>query len=145
MKRWGYVGAVACALAISGCGDVPVEGLRLENMGDSGSVLVDNQGYVLYLFEPDQGADLATCTGTCARHWPPVPAVPVQDLELGSGVDPALVGSATSTGGDVLTYNHWPLYRYDADKPGESRGHGIDLHGGKWFALNSSGEKAPTK
>ncbi|PBI91882.1 hypothetical protein BKP42_53010 [Rhodococcus erythropolis] len=136
--------ALALTLVLSGCADTSVRGLRIEMIEGPGEVLVDDQGMVLYIFEPDEAGDVATCSGTCARHWPPVAAAEARDLDLGSTVNPDLIGTGTSSDGAVLTYNHWPLYRYDADTQGVARGHNIDLHGGKWFAVTAAGVRAHT-
>ncbi|WP_415394465.1 hypothetical protein ACMTN4_01590 (plasmid) [Rhodococcus globerulus] len=142
-ERFCLAISLAITLVLSGCADKTVGGLRIEMIEGPGEVLVDDQGRVLYMFEPDEAGDVATCSGICARHWPPVAAAEARDLNLGSAVNPDLIGSGTSSDGAVLTYNHWPLYRYDADKPGDARGHNIDLHGGKWFAVTAAGMRAP--
>lgn len=105
-----------------------------------GEVLVDGQGKVLYLFEPDQAASV-TCTGGCAEKWPPLVA-PDGELPSGAGVRPDLLGTAAGEGGlPVVTYAGWPLYRYASDDPGQATGHDKDQNGGLWFAVTSAGER----
>jgi predicted lipoprotein with Yx(FWY)xxD motif len=36
-----------------------------------------------------------------------------------------------------VTYNHWPLYYYAADKvPGDTTGQNIDAFGAEWYVLD---------
>ena len=109
-----------------------------------GDVLVDGQGKVLYLFEPDKAASV-TCTGGCADKWPPltVPgAAGEASVPTGPGVRPELLGSAESEdGASVVTYAGSPLYRYASDDPGEATGHDKDQNGGRWYAVTANGER----
>ncbi len=51
---------------------------------------------------------------------------------LGSDPDPE--------GGQVLTYNGWPLYTYTGDvQPAQATGQAIDLNGGEWYVLRPDG------
>lgn len=99
-----------------------------------GAVLVDAEGFTLYAFTPDaQGAP--TCEGGCAGTWPPalVDGTP-------AGSDAVLGAVATAThpdGGEQVTVNGWPLYRYAADAaPGDVNGQGV---GDVWFAVSPDG------
>jgi predicted lipoprotein with Yx(FWY)xxD motif len=104
-------------------------------------VLVDGKGHVLYAFEPD-AATTVTCTFTCASNWPPLAAAEGASPAAGEGIDPGLLGTLPDpAGGEVVTYNGWPLYRYAADKvPGAHRGHDITLNGGAWYVMTPGGE-----
>jgi predicted lipoprotein with Yx(FWY)xxD motif len=103
---------------------------------DLGEILVDHDGFTLYLFLPDNQST-PTCNGTCATTWPPFE----DDGEVGAGadVDPALLGSVARTDGSLqVTYNGWPLYYYLPDvTPGDTGGQGI---GGNWWAIDDGGE-----
>jgi predicted lipoprotein with Yx(FWY)xxD motif len=50
------------------------------------------------------------------------------------------------SGGRVVTYNRWPLYRYIGDsKPGQASGQALDLNGGLWYVLSPSGKIIKTR
>ena len=102
---------------------------------DVGEILVDQDGFTLYLFLPDnQGTP--TCNGACAVTWPPFED---GDVGVGAGIDPDLLGSVERNDGTVqVTYNDWPLYYYSLDiAPGDNRGQGI---GGNWWGVDPDGE-----
>ncbi|HTU75135.1 MAG TPA: hypothetical protein VMG38_16585 [Trebonia sp.] len=106
-----------------------------------GTVLVDSQGYALYMFQPDDRRSV-TCTGACAGTWPPV-MVPAGGMVVaGPGVKDTLLGSAADPdGGRVVTYDGWPLYTYTGDvSPGDTTGQNIDLNGGNWWVIRPSGQ-----
>ena len=94
---------------------------------------MDAHGHTLYVFAPDQRKSV-TCTGTCARVWPPLKLAAGGKLTAGGLVRAKLLGSDKSpAGGRVATYNRWPLYTYVADtKPGQAKGQAIKLNGGYW-------------
>jgi predicted lipoprotein with Yx(FWY)xxD motif len=104
------------------------------------TVLVNNRGFTLYTFAPDQHKRV-TCTGSCAAVWPP--------LKLKAGQKPTASGAAqaaklasdkNSAGGNVVTYAGWPLYTYTADTmPGEAKGQGLNLNGGVWHVITPTG------
>ena len=98
-----------------------------------GTIVVDAAGYTLYTFDRDTGSTSA-CTGGCAGTWPavlvpdgtpsPIPA---------DGVTGALATSARADGGNQLTLDGKPLYRYAGDAaPGDAKGDGV---GGNWHAV----------
>jgi predicted lipoprotein with Yx(FWY)xxD motif len=101
-----------------------------------GEILVDHEGFTLYLFLPDNQS-APTCGGTCATTWPPFE----DDGEVGAGagIDPALLGSTPRPDGSLqVTYNGWPLYYYLPDvTPGATGGQGI---GGNWWVVDPDGE-----
>jgi predicted lipoprotein with Yx(FWY)xxD motif len=101
-----------------------------------GSVLVDSNGFVVYLFEPDKQGN-PTCTGGCLQIWPALKASSSAS-GAGSGAQQSLVG--TVSGGTQVTYNRWPLYTYSGDTaPGQASGQGINSFGGLWWALRADG------
>ena len=112
-----------------------------------GKVLVDGQGFTLYLFVPDHQGQ-STCYGTCADGWPPLllPAGATAPL-AGKGIDASLLGTTKRTDGSVqITYNNWPLYTWQGDStPGEATGQGINSLGGLWYVLSPSGAEITTK
>lgn len=103
-----------------------------------GRVLTDGSGNVLYMFPPDARRTVS-CTGACAGTWPPLAAA---SSRAGGGVAAAKLGSLPdpNTGGRVITYNRYPLYRYAGDvRPGQARGQALNLNGGPWYVLNPAG------
>lgn len=133
------------AAFVGGCSSsgstAPVYDLHTASVGGVGTVVVDGQGYTLYLFEPDNhGAP--TCTGSCAAAWPPL-LLPsgVAAPRAGSGTGPALLGTVKSPGGGVqVTYGGWPMYHWVGDtRPGVATGEGLNNFGGLWYALSPAG------
>jgi hypothetical protein len=62
----------------------------------------------------------------------------VRQSLLGSDPDPA--------GGKVVTYAGWPLYTFVSDTaPGKTAGQGLNINGGLWYVLSSSGKVIKTK
>jgi predicted lipoprotein with Yx(FWY)xxD motif/mono/diheme cytochrome c family protein len=105
-----------------------------------GTVLVNAQGHTLYIFEPDNDKKV-TCVGGCAAVWPPA-TVPSGETAAASGkVKQSLLGSDPDpSGGKVITYAGWPLYTYVADgAAGTAGGQAINLNGGLWYVISSSG------
>src|SRR3954453_9223899 len=73
-----------------------------------GTILADGRGHALYAFTRDP-AGRSTCSGACARAWPPflVRAVP----KAAAGVAAAKVGVTRRAGGSLqVTYAGRPLY-----------------------------------
>ena len=127
-------------------GAVPVTGLGDVNVSettDFGPVLVNDEGFSLYLFMQDtQNSGTSTCTDAdgCATEWPPL--VTDGDPVAGEGVDETLLGTITRDDGTVqVTYNGWPLYLFlDDTAPGDTNGQGLDEFGGLWYLVSPSGE-----
>ncbi len=105
--------------------------------GTLGIVLVDGHGHTLYLDTHDHQGRVS-CTGSCARQWPP--------LLLPEGVAKPVAGAGVTALGTVRRSDHrlqvtshkLPLYRYVGDRrPGQVRGEG---KGGIFFAVSPSGK-----
>jgi predicted lipoprotein with Yx(FWY)xxD motif len=101
---------------------------------DLGVVLVDGDGFTLYVFAIDEDS-VSNCVDACATTWPPVDG----SLAGGAGTDP---GSFTSIdrpdGTTQLAINGKPLYRFAGDTaPGDVNGHGVE---DVWFAVGADGE-----
>lgn len=109
-----------------------VDGIQVAET-ELGSILVDPEGFSLYIFTNDSGGE-STCYDSCAATWPPVPA----DTPLASELDASLFGSTTRTDGtEQLTVNGMPLYTYAPDtEPGQINGQGV---GGVWFVVAADG------
>lgn len=100
---------------------------------DLGSILVDTDGFTLYVFTNDTDGT-STCNDACADLWPPIPA----DTAIGSDLDSAMFGTTTrADGSEQLTVNGMPLYLYTPDtQPGDTNGQGLN---GVWFVVDGSG------
>ena len=103
---------------------------------DLGTVLVDADGFTLYLFEQDTDGT-STCTGDCAVNWP---AATVEgDPVAGDGVDASLIGTTEGTDGSTqITYDGHPLYRFAGDAAaGTLNGQGV---GDVWYVVSPDGQ-----
>jgi predicted lipoprotein with Yx(FWY)xxD motif len=100
---------------------------------DLGTILVDPEGYTLYIFTQDSDGESA-CNDACAELWPPVPA----DTPISSELDQAMFGSIErADGSQQLTVNGMPLYLYTPDvNPGDTTGQGFS---GVWFVVGADG------
>ena len=147
--------AAAVILVACGCGGSPSSGpatgatapgggtvtVMARSVPGVGTVLVDSQGYALYVFANDDRRAV-TCTGTCLGTWPPLMLPAGGTLTAGRGVKSMLLGSDPDPGvGRAVTYAGWPLYAYAGDvQPGQASGQGIDLNGGYWYVIRPSGQ-----
>jgi predicted lipoprotein with Yx(FWY)xxD motif len=100
---------------------------------DLGEVLVDPDGFTLYIFTNDTDGE-STCYEDCAALWPPVPA----DSAISSDLDASIFGTTARTdGSEQLTVNGMPLYLYTPDaNPGDTTGQSV---GGVWFVVDGNG------
>lgn len=106
-----------------------------------GRVLVDADGYTLYLFVPDHRGR-PTCRAECLVEWPPLTVPAGQPPPTaGPGTRPALLGTVALAGGSrQVTYNGWPLYLWIGDTaPGDVNGEAVTNFGGPWYAVNAAG------
>jgi predicted lipoprotein with Yx(FWY)xxD motif/mono/diheme cytochrome c family protein len=111
-----------------------------------GTILVNSHGQTLYVFAPDN-ASKVTCTGGCAAVWPPE-YLPTAGAAVGAGgVKTSMLSSLPAqNGGKVVTYAGWPLYTYVADTtPGSVAGQAVNLNGGYWYVITTSGTVVKTK
>ncbi|MGN9776584.1 COG4315 family predicted lipoprotein [Micromonospora sp. H33] len=103
-----------------------------------GSVVTDQDGWILYRFDKDTNDPAASnCVDKCAEVWPP--ALTDGEPQLNNVTDD-LVGTITRQDGTrQITLDGWPLYRYIGDKkPGQWKGQGV---GGTWFVVAPDGKK----
>jgi predicted lipoprotein with Yx(FWY)xxD motif len=116
--------------------------LAIANTG-LGQVLVDAQGRTLYLFQKDSGTT-SGCSGACAAAWPPL--LVTGQPTAGSGANAALLATTQrSDGGQQVTYNGHPVYLFIQDqKPGDTKGQGVNAFGANWFALTPAGSQVAT-
>lgn len=100
-----------------------------------GTILVDQDGKTLYLFEADS-KNKSNCSGGCLNLWPPVMAN--GKATAGSGVTAGMIG--TATGSSQVTYAGHPLYWFSGDtNAGDTNGQGLDDFGGLWYAISPAG------
>ena len=106
-----------------------------------GTALVDGTGRALYLFDGDTGT-ASTCDGACAGVWPPLPAPADPSAVTGTGPDAQLGSTPRGDGTTQLTYHGHPLYYYVGDqKPGDTRGQGLNQFGAHWYLVQPDGAK----
>ena len=100
---------------------------------DLGSIVVDQDGLTLYMFEPDEGG-VPTCYDDCAATWPPLEG----PAEAGEGVDAGALGTAEREDGTTqVTLGGWPLYYFAGDTgAGDVNGQGVNE---VWWAIDGSG------
>ena len=101
-----------------------------------GTILVDQDGKTLYLFEADS-QNKSNCSGGCLSLWPPVDAN--GKATAGSGVTAGMIG--TATGSSQVTYAGHPLYWFSGDTAaGDTNGEGLTDFGGAWYAVSPAGK-----
>ena len=95
--------------------------------GKREQILTDARGMALYYLKSNAPAK-ATCTGKCAKIWPPLLSASTPTHA------PALPGKfrvVTNANGSQVSYNGHLLYTYSEDTTrGKAAGNGLD---GKWF------------
>ncbi|MFE4176568.1 hypothetical protein ACFRR7_31740 [Streptomyces sp. NPDC056909] len=113
--------------------------------GPLGTILVDDKGRTLYLFEADKTKE-STCKDGCAKAWPPGLESTGTPKAGTGGVKQNLLSTTTrSDGTKQVTYNNHPLYRFEGDKkPGETNGQGLTAFGAKWYVLDAAGKAITT-
>jgi predicted lipoprotein with Yx(FWY)xxD motif len=116
----GTLATAALAMGSSSGADTVHVGTAMVN-GKSTQVLTDAQGLTLY-YNTKDSATKVTCTGACAKFWPPL-------LASGKYTAPQSLMSGLSVfkgpNGPQLEYHGHPLYTYLPDtKPGQAKGEG---------------------
>jgi predicted lipoprotein with Yx(FWY)xxD motif len=109
---------------------------------DGSTVLTTASGMVLYWFANDTSST-SNCTGTCATYWPPLIGTP--SAASGVSLSGALGTIKRSNGQLQATYMGHPLYTYASDtSAGQMTGNDVNLSGGYWWAMTTSGSKIST-
>jgi predicted lipoprotein with Yx(FWY)xxD motif len=120
----------------------PAYGVGTGTISGLGTVLVDGQGFTLYMYEPDARSGKSKCYGPCAVEWSPVtlPNAATRPV-AGPGVKADELSTTMRNDGSVqVTYYGWPLYTWAEDMaPGQATGEGLDNLGGLWYVLSPSG------
>ena len=110
-----------------------VSSLKTAKIGGA-TVLTNGKGFTLYSFAPDTPTK-SNCNGACAKYWPPVKG-PV----TASGVKGTFATIKRSNGSTQATFDGHPLYTYVGDTaPGQAKGNGLNLSGGVWHEVTTSG------
>jgi len=112
-------------------------GLKTAEIGGA-TVLTNAKGFTLYSFAPDTPTK-SNCNGTCATFWPPV-----KGPATASGVKGTFGTIKRSDGSTQATFDGHPLYTFAADTaPGQAKGNGLNVAGGLWHEITTSGTAAP--
>jgi predicted lipoprotein with Yx(FWY)xxD motif len=133
----GFGGASASAAPQHETSAAAVKTAKVKGLG---VILVNAKGRTLYTFAKDQRRHV-TCTGKCAKYWPPLKAKGAGKPTAAGAAKSKLLGADMSpAGGEVVTYNKWPLYTYLGDGgAGQANGQDVNLNGGKWYVITPSG------
>ena len=106
-----------------------------------GTIIVDGKSRTLYLFEKDKNGK-SKCSGACATNWPPL-LTKGKPKASGSAKASKLGTTKRSDGTTQVTYGGHPLYTFIADKnkPGATKGEGLDAFGAEWYVVGTNGKK----
>jgi predicted lipoprotein with Yx(FWY)xxD motif len=113
--------------------------IKTEHVGKVGTVLATGTGLTLYRYTVDP-AGKATCTGVCAKVWPPL-LLPkgVTHIKAPHGVKGLTAIRVHGGRLQVFFHNH-ALYSFASDtKKGEATGQGVE---NDWFAALSNGKSS---
>ena len=138
--------AVAAVLALAACGgagddssdsspaapsgDVTAT-VSVEELGDSGRVLVDSAGKALYAADEEADSNVV-CTGACTSFWMPLT---IDGIAPSGNSLPGKLGVAERRGGTrQVTFDGKRLYTFVEDEPREVTGDGFsDAFDGQQF------------
>ncbi|MEZ4705620.1 MAG: hypothetical protein R3A44_00355 [Caldilineaceae bacterium] len=103
-----------------------------------GSILVDQNGMTLYMFDKDE-AGQSNCIGSCLEKWPPLLVQSADGVSAGSDAVTGEVSAIeTADGSYQVTYAGHPLYTYFQDsQSGDVNGQGV---GEAWWVLSPDGQ-----
>jgi predicted lipoprotein with Yx(FWY)xxD motif len=105
-----------------------------------GSVLVDNQGRMLYLFEADADGTSACTSPGAVAEWPPL--LTTGPPQATGGLTASALGTTTRRdGARQVTDDGHPLFAGDT-QPGAMGGQGINDNGGLWYPVRADGTPA---
>ena len=107
-----------------------------------GTVLVGANGRTLYHLTAEKRGKIS-CSGACAKAWPPLTIKQGSRPTAGAGVKQAKLGTIKRPDGTTqVTYNGFALYRYGDDtKKGDAKGQD-EAH--VWFTISASGALVKT-
>lgn len=105
-----------------------------------GTMLFNEKNQAIYIWEREKSAK-PECYGNCAEAWPPV--LTNGKPQASGDVNGDLLGTTERTDGSLqVTYNGHPLYYYAHEGPGEVKCHNVSTHGGLWWVIQPSGNRA---
>jgi len=149
VRRSALLASVLGLSAVTGAG-ASVSAVRGTTLSTEkvrpGKVVVVGNRRAVYMFSKDS-TSRSSCTGACARSWPPVIALGKVSVATGSGLNAKLLGRVRRSDGRMqVTYNHHLLYTYAGDrKPGQIMGEGASVFGGHWYLVGTSGAAVKPK
>ena len=111
-----------------------------------GKIIVDSKGRTLYLFEKDKKGKSA-CYTACAKAWPP-DITKSSHVTAGKGLNAKLLRTTKRRDGKLqVSYGGHPLYRFfmDMNKPGLTKGQGLNAFGAEWYVVGANGKKIEKK
>jgi predicted lipoprotein with Yx(FWY)xxD motif len=84
---------------------------------------------------------VSNCSSACLSIWPPLTSQ--GNPQAKGGALAAEIGTTSNTGGKPqVTYGGHPLYYYVGDqKPGDTKGQGLNQFGAEWYVLAPTGNK----
>jgi predicted lipoprotein with Yx(FWY)xxD motif len=115
--------------------------VKTRTVSKLGKIIVDGQSHTLYLFEKDKNGK-SRCSGNCAKNWPPL--LTKGKPKAGSGARASKLGTTKRSDGTTqVTYGGHPMYTFVADKnkPGSTKGQGVDAFGAEWYVVGPNGKK----
>lgn len=103
-----------------------------------GRILFDGRGFALYTFTRDTAGG-SSCTGACARAWPPY--IVKMRPKAGPGTTASLLGTIRrGNGSQQVTYAGRPLYYYVGDRePSQVLCQNVAEFGGFWLVIRPTG------
>ncbi len=113
--------------------------ITTQRVANVGTVLATKSGLTLYRYSVDP-AGKVTCTGVCAKVWPPL-LLPkgVTHLKAPHGVK-GLSAIHVPSGRLQVFFHHQALYTFVSDKQkGQASGQGVE---NDWFAVLSNGKSS---
>lgn len=149
-----FSAAAAATLVAAGCSSSgagngggssqPAGGSNTVTISVNNDRLTAPDGKTLYYNTVDT-AQKIQCVGGCASEWPPLTGQPT----AGAGIDDEHLAVAARPDGtmQVTFYGH-PLYEFDEDGPGDTKGQGFKDAGGHWVvatpeqAMNGGGSSS---
>ncbi len=146
-RRFITAASVSLALLAAGCATATNElhpgreQLAAASKASLGTVLVDDEGRTVYLFEKDP-PNRSTCDGACASVWPPLTTN--GQPQAGEGVAAGKLTTIQRSDGLLqVVYAGHPLYYYQADTDSEdAHGQEVRQFGAEWYAVTAAGEGA---
>jgi predicted lipoprotein with Yx(FWY)xxD motif len=120
-------GVAGASVAVSSGHTLTITKLHIAKVG---TVLTTSKGLTLYRYTVDPTGK-ATCTGPCAKVWPPVLVPKGEKIKAPHGLK-GFSAIRLSNGKRQLEFHGQALYRFAGDKhKGSAAGQGVE---GTWFA-----------